>query len=473
MGILIKNGNIVTALDQWVGDVYCIDGRIAALGTDLEPEMGDKVIDASGQYVFPGGLDPHVHMELPFMGTVSSDDFETGTAAGVAGGTTSIIDFVIPNRGDDLMEALRWWHEKADKAVADYAFHMAVTWWGDQTTEWMRECVQERGIPSFKTFMAYRGAIGVDDVELIQVMKTAKQLGALTTVHAEHGDMVVALQNKLMGEGLSAPKYHALSRPPEVEGEATARAIMLARTSDEPLYVVHVTCRESMEAIARARQNGQTVFGETCTQYLLLDDSVYDQPNFEGAAYVMSPPIRPLGHQEPLWNALRAGILQVVATDHCPFNLKGQKDMGKDDFRLIPNGGAGIENRLALMYTYGVLEGRIDLNEFVDMTSTRAAKIFGLYPRKGSITVGADADLVVWDPDATGMISAKTHRHRCDRNLFEGFATKGGASCVIVNGRIQFQDGDLRVETGGGRYLSRSLRNDARTPERAAVAGFV
>jgi len=457
MSVLIKNGTIVTAIDKVVGDVYCENGKIAAIGADLEAPSTARTIDASGQYVFPGGLDPHVHMELPFMGTVSSDDFETGTAAGMAGGTTSIIDFVIPGRGQHLMEALAAWHDKADKAVADYAFHMAVTWWGDETADWMRRCVRDEGIPSFKTFMAYRGAIGVDDPELIEVMKTAKSLGALTTVHAEHGDMVVELQNKLMAEGRSAPKYHAQSRPTPVEGEATARAIMLARMTGEPLYVVHVTCRESLAAIAEARARGQQVFGETCPQYLLLDDSVYDKPDFEGAAYVMSPPIRPQGHQEPLWGALRSGILQVLATDHCPFNQHGQKDVGKDDFRSIPNGAAGIEHRLALIYTYGVLAGRLDLHEFVDLTSTRAAKIFGLYPQKGSITVGADADLVVWDPAASSVISAKTHRHRCDRNIFEGFEIKGAASTVVANGRVQYHDGNLDVERGAGRYLKRSL----------------
>ncbi len=456
MSILIKNGTIVTAIDKAVGDVRCTDGKITEIGTNLEA-AGEEVIDASGQYIFPGGLDPHVHMELPFMGTVSADDFETGTAAGVAGGTTSIIDFVIPGRGDDMLETLDAWHDKAAKSVSDYAFHMAVTWWGDQSAAWMKTCVEEKGIPSFKTFMAYRGAIGVDDVELIEVMKTARDLNALVTVHAEHGDMVVELQNKLMAEGKTGPKYHALSRPAPLEGEATSRAIMLARMTKEPLYIVHVTCVQAIEAIAEARARGQRVHGETCPQYLLLDDSIYDKPDFEGAAAVMSPPIRPKGHQEPLWNALRSGVLEVVATDHCPFNLHGQKDMGKDDFRKIPNGAAGIEHRLPLMYTYGVLTGRLDLHQFVDVTSTRAAKLFGLYPRKGSITVGADADLVVWDPEASGVISAGTHHHKVDRNIFEGFETRGACSSVIVNGRVQFSGGDLKVEKGAGRYLERKL----------------
>lgn len=457
MGILIKNGTIVTALDTTVGDIRVNEGTIVEIGAGLASVPGEEVIDASGQYVFPGGIDPHVHMELPFMGTVSADDFETGTAAGVAGGTTSIIDFVIPARNQDMLESLADWHAKADKSVADYAFHMAVTWWGDKTADWMRTCVEKEGIPSFKTFMAYRGAIGVDDAELIEVMQAARELGALVTVHAEHGDMVVALQDKLMAEGKTAPKYHALSRPAPLEGEATARAIMLARMTKEPLYIVHVTCVQALDAIAEARARGQQVHGETCPQYLLLDDSIYDQEGFAGAAAVMSPPIRPKGHQEPLWNALKSGTLEVVATDHCPFNLHGQKDAGKDDFRLIPNGAAGIQHRLSLMYTYGVLTGRLSLNEFVDVTSTRSAKIFGLYPRKGSITVGADADLVIWDPETTGVISASTHHHKVDTSIFEGFKTKGGPSHVIVNGRVQFQDGDLRVTKGAGRYLERKL----------------
>jgi dihydropyrimidinase len=457
MGVLIKNGTIVTAIDRYVGDIRCEDGKIVALGAKIQANSGDEIIDASGQYVFPGGLDPHVHMELPFMGTVSADDFETGTAAGVAGGTTSIIDFVIPGRGDSYEETLKWWYEKAEKSVADYAFHMAITWWGENTADIMRRCVQEEGIPSFKTFMAYRGAIGVEDPELIEVMKCAHDLNALVTVHAEHGDMVVELQNKLFNANLRQPKYHALSRPASVEGEATARAIMLSRMNESALYVVHVTCEPSERAIARSREKGQTVYGETCTQYLMLDDSVYEKPDFEGAAYVMSPPIRPKGHQDVLWAALKAGILQTVATDHCPFNQKGQKEMGKDDFRLIPNGAAGIEHRLALLYTYGVLEGRIDLHQFVDLSSTRAAKIFGLYPRKGSITLGADADLVVWDPEAEATISAKTHHHHVDRSIYEGFKLKGVPSTVVVNGRIQYKDGDLKVERGAGRYLKRTL----------------
>lgn len=458
MGILIKNGEIITASDRFVGDIYCDQGKIVAVGAGLAKERAaDTVIDASGQLVFPGGVDAHVHMELPFMGTESSDDFETGTAAGVAGGTTSIIDFVIPGRGQSLLDGLAMWHEKAKKAVADYAFHMAVTWFGDRTLSEMAACAREHGIPSFKTFMAYRGAIGVDDPELIQVMEAAKGLGALVTVHAEHGDAVVALQKKLLKEGKTHPRYHAESRPAPIEGEATGRAIMLARVLGEPIYIVHLTCKEALAAVAEARSRGQVVLAETCPQYLLLDDSVYDKPGFEGAAYVMSPPIRPKGHQDALWAALSAGLIQTVATDHCPFNQVGQKDMGKDDFTKIPNGAAGIENRLALLWTYGVLEGRIDVHRFVDLFATQPAKIFGLYPRKGSIVPGGDADLVIFDPKGSSTISAKTHHHRCDRSIFEGFEVKGRPTHVIVNGRVQFKDGKLDVQRGAGRYLPRRL----------------
>jgi len=458
MGILIKNGEIITAAERFVGDVYCEDGLIVAVGKELDKQKaGDTVIDASGQLVLPGGVDAHVHMELPFMGTESSDDFETGTAAGVAGGTTSIIDFVIPSRGQPLLDGLSQWKEKAKKAVADYAFHMAVTWFGHETATEMEICVREHGIPSFKTFMAYRGAIGVDDTELISVMETAKSLGALVTVHAEHGEAVVALQKKFMREGKTHPRYHAQSRPAPIEGEATNRAIMLARMMGEPIYIVHLTCKEALSAVAEARSRGQVVMAETCPQYLLLDDSVYEKPEFEGAAYVMSPPIRPKGHQEALWAGLASGLIQTVATDHCPFNQAGQKDMGKDDFTKIPNGAAGIENRLGLLWTYGVLAGRFDVHRFVDLFATQPARIFGLYPRKGSITPGGDADIVIFDPTATHTISAKTHHHRCDRNIFEGFEVKGRPSLVIVNGRVQYKDGKLDVVRGAGRYLPRQL----------------
>lgn len=454
--LLIKNGEIITSTERYFSDIYVEDGIIKAIGTNLDkPKADTRVIDAHGHLIFPGAIDAHVHMELPFMGEVSADDFETGTAAGVAGGTTSIIDFVIPARNQSLLEGLNTWKEKAKKSVADYAFHMAVTWFGDKTAKEMEHCVTKEGITSFKTFMAYRGAIGVDDTEMINVMETAKKLNALVTAHCENGEMVVALQNKLFNEGKIEPKYHGLSRPAPLEGEATGRAIMLARMTGTPLYIVHVTAAQAVEEIAKARARGQVVFGETCPQYLLLDDTVYEKPNFEGAAYVMSPPIRPKGHQDTLWGALKAGIIQTVATDHCPFHQHKQKELGIKDFRKIPNGAAGIQNRLALMYTYGVLEGKIDIHQFVDLNCTRPAKLFGMYPRKGSIVIGADADIVIWDPNKEGVISAKTHLHKCDRNIFEGFKTKGAPTYVVANGKVQYDNGNLKVERGAGRYIPR------------------
>lgn len=468
MGLVIRNGTIVTAEDQYVADIYCDAGVIKAIGKNLDVPAGTQAVDGSGQYVFPGGIDAHTHMEMPFMGTTSCDDFYTGTAAGVAGGTTTILDFIIPNRNQSLLEARDFWMNNAKKAVADYGFHMAVTWYDETVKKEMQHVFKNDGIQSFKTFMAYRGAIGVDDIELLGVLDTAHDLGALVTTHCEHGDAVVALQTRLAERGLKEPKWHAASRPSYLEGEATNRVIQLARAAGDarnghqataaetqPIYIVHLTCKESMDAVYRARQVGQQVLVETCPQYLLLDDSVYEKPDFEGAAYVMSPPIRPKGHQEYLWNALATGGIHTVATDHCPFRQADQKIAGKDDFRKIPNGAAGIENRMALMYTYGVAKKRITLQQFVDVTSTQAAKIFGLYPRKGAIQVGSDADLVLYDPKGTGKISAKTHHMKVDRNIFEGFELSGKVATTVVNGRVQWQDGDLRVERGAGRYLKR------------------
>ena len=456
MGILIKNATAVTDAERWQGDILCREGKIVALGPNLEPATGDEIVDAADQYVFPGGVDPHVHMELPVAGTVSSDDFETGTAAGLAGGTTTIIDFVHPERGQDPLDALAARQRVAEKAVADYGFHMAVTWWGEEMARGMSRCVNEEGIPSFKAYMAYKETVGLEDEELVEVMATIADLEALLLVHAEHGDLVEHLRNRLADEGRSEPSSHPLSRPPAAEGEATHRAAVLADQTGASLYVVHVTCREAAAAIATARRENHRILGETCPQYLLLEDSVYDKPDFEGAAYVVSPPIRPTGHQDALWEAIANGDLQVVGTDHCPFHMH-QKEAGKTDFRLIPGGAAGIEHRLPLLYTYGVGEGRFDLHRFVELVSTRPAKIFGLYPRKGSITVGADADLVIWDPEATATISARTHHHRCDRSIFEGFELRGLPSTVVARGVIRYRDGQLMAERGAGRFLERAL----------------
>ncbi len=454
MSLLIKNGTVVTAEAQWQGDVRCREGVIAEVGPGLE-RQGEEVIDASEQYVFPGGVDPHVHMALPVAGTVSSDDFETGTAAGLAGGTTTIIDFVHPEKGQNFLEALTERRAEAVDAVADYGFHMAVTWWGEETAGWMESCVEE-GLPTFKTYMAYKEIVGLGDADLIQAMQTVADLGALMVIHAEHGDMIEHLRDRLAAAGKREPRYHALSRPAELEGEATTRAVALAHWTGATLYVFHVTCREALAAIAAARDDGRTIYGETCPHYLLLDDDVYEKPDFEGAAYVCAPPIRPRGHQDVLWSALGDGTLQVVSTDHCPFHQE-QKELGRDDFRLIPGGAAGIEHRLALLYTHGVGMGRIDLRRFVDLVSSRPARLFGLYPRKGEIAVGSDADLVIWDPEATGTISAASHHHRCDRSIYEGFELRGLPSTVVAGGQVRYRDGTLEVERGAGRFLSRSL----------------
>jgi len=453
--VLVKNGTVVTALDEVVADIRCEDGRIVEIGPDLDAGRGDEVVDASGQFVFPGGLDPHVHMALPFMGTVSLDDFETGGAAGIAGGTTSFIDFCIPGRNDDAMEVLAAWREKSKVATADYAYHLAVTCWGEKSEGWLRRAVREEGITSIKIFLAYKGAFGVEDAEIIGAMKASARYGAVVTVHAEHGEMVVELQTRLAGEGKTAPKWHAQSRPSPVEGEATHRVLMIAAQTGATVYIVHMTCAEAVKALAEARERGQVCYGETCPQYLLLDDSVYEKPGFEGAKYVMSPPIRPARHQEVLWHALTSGILQTVGTDHITFSRE-QKEMGRDDFRMIPNGAGGIQDRMSLLWHHGVSTGRLTRQQFVDLTSTRAAKIFHLYPRKGSITVGADADLAIWDPEGTRTISAKTHRHQNDESIWEGFTVRGVPSTVVANGRIVYRNGDLRVERGAGRFLARS-----------------
>ena len=451
--LLIKNGEIVSALDRLQADVYIEGGTIRAIGSGLDCSA-DRTIDAAGHYLFPGAIDVHTHMELGFMGEVSTDDFESGTAAGIAGGTTSIIDFVVPGKRQSLMDALNDWKGKAKKAVSDYGFHMAITRFDDQVEEEMAQCVRA-GVTSFKAFMAYKGTTMVDDGEMISILKRAKSLGALVSAHCENGDIVAELQSDLAAQGKLAPMYHEKSRPSFVEGEATNRFTVLARAFEAPIYVVHVSCAEAVEAIGKARSRGQTVFGETCPQYLLLDDSVYQKPDFAGANYVISPPIRPKGHAEALWGALKSGQLQTVATDHCPFHFRGQKEMGRDDFRKIPNGGPGIENRLALMYTYGVLKNRISINQLVDIVSTRPAQLFGMYPQKGAIRVGSDADIVVWNPEHEGVISAKTHRHRNDVSFYEGFRTKGAPTWVVANGKVQMEEGKLSVERGAGRYIRR------------------
>jgi len=477
MTVLIKGGTVVNADRTFAANVLCSDGKIVAVGDELEAPSGATVVDAGGQFVMPGGIDPHTHMQLPFMGTVTTEDFYTGTAAGLAGGTTMIIDFAIPNPQQNLIETYQQWREWAEKAVADYSFHVAVTWWDDSVYEDMGTLVRDHGVNSFKHFMAYKGAIMADDEILVNSFSRALELGAVPTVHAENGELVFRLQKELFEKGITGPEAHPLSRPPECEGEAANRAIRIAEVLKVPLYVVHNSCKQSLEAITRARNEGQRVFGEVLAGHLLVDDSVYRHPDFDtAAAHVMSPPFRSKEHQEALWHGLQSGNLQTTATDHCCF-CADQKAMGKDDFRSIPNGTAGIENRMEVLWHHGVGTGRLTMNEFVAVTSTNAAQIFNVYPQKGSITVGADADIVVWDPEATKTISAKTHHQKVDYNIFEGMEVKGGASHTISQGKIVWADGKLNVERGAGRYVDRppfapfydALRIKAKCAEPTAV----
>jgi dihydropyrimidinase len=460
MGLLIKNGTIITALDEIQGDIYCDGDTIAAVGGDLDDrkQAGDEVIDASGQVVFPGGIDPHTHFELPFMGTVSADDFADGTAAALAGGTTMIIDFAIPAVGGSLLDALADWQAKAKKSVADFSFHMALTDPSDKVLGEIPVLVKEHGISSFKAFMAYKGAIGVDDEALIHFMQAVSKAGGLLWLHAENGDAILERQKRFIAEGKTGPEWHEPSRPAILEGEAVKRALTLAELYEVPIGFVHMSSRDAYQVYAEARVRGQEAYAETCPQYLLLDDSVYQKPNFESATYVMSPPIRPPGHSEWLWKGLVNGLIHTIGTDHCPFRLEGQKTMGKDNFTQIPNGGPGVEHRIELLWHHGVGAGRIDKQRFVALTSTNAAKLYGMYPRKGAIRPGSDADIAILDPTATRTISAKTHRSKCDRSLFEGFEVKGAITHVVAGGRLQLVDGDLKAESGAGRYIARSPR---------------
>ena len=455
MSVLIKNGTIVNADQSFSADVLCADGKIQEIGSNISAPNGAEVIDAAGQFVMPGGIDPHTHMQLPFMGTVASEDFYTGTAAGLAGGTTMIIDFVIPSPQTSILEAYHQWREWAEKSVADYSFHVAITWWDETVHADMKTLVEKHGVNSFKHFMAYKGAIMAPDEILVNSFNRSLELGAMPTVHAENGEMVAQLQKKIFDMGITGPEGHPLSRPPEVEAEAANRAISIANVYGVPLYIVHVSTKQSLEAITRARNSGQKVFGEVLAGHLLVDESVYLDKNFESAAaHVMSPPFRAKEHQDALWKGLLSGNLQTTATDHCCF-CADQKAAGKDDFRITPNGTAGVENRMEVLWHHGVNTGLFNMNEFVKLTSTNAAQIFNIYPRKGSISVGADADIVVWDPEKTKTISAKTHHQNIDFNIFEGMEVKGCASHTISAAKVVYANGELKVERGAGRYVNR------------------
>ena len=458
--LFVRGGTVVNADRAFRADVITQGGKIVAVGETLDAPAGATVVDAGGQYVLPGGIDPHTHMQLPFMGTVTMDDFYTGTAAGLAGGTTSIIDFVIPNPKQPLMEAYQTWRGWAEKAAADYSFHVAITWWDESVHRDMGTLVQQEGVNSFKHFMAYKNAIMCDDETLVNSFKRCLELGAMPTVHAENGELVFLLQREVAAMGIKGPEGHPLSRPPMVEGEAANRAIAIADVLNVPIYIVHVSCIEAAESIARARARGQRVFGEVLAGHLVVNDSVYRDPDFAtAAAHVMSPPFRPQGHQEHLWRALQAGNLHTTATDHCTF-CAAQKAAGKEDFAKIPNGCGGIEERMAVLWDEGVNTGRLTPSEFVAITSANTAKLFNLYPRKGCIVPGADADLVLWDPAGSKTISAKTQFSKGDFNIFEGRSVRGVPSHTIAHGELAYVQGELRAVQGRGRYLKRPAFSD-------------
>jgi len=455
MAVHIKGGTVVTADRSYRADVLTVDGRIAAIGEKIEAPGGAEVVDAGGCYVMPGGIDPHTHMELPFMGTVASEDFFSGTTAAACGGTTMIIDFVIPNPKQDVMEAYRAWRGWAEKAATDYSFHVAITWWDDSVHKAMETLSREHGVNSFKHFMAYKGAIMADDEVLVNSFTRARELGAVCTVHAENGELVFHLQRELVKKGILGPEGHPLSRPPEVEGEAADRAIRIAQVLDVPLYIVHTSCEDALKAITRARLEGQRVFAEALAGHLLIDDSVYRNPDWDFAAHhVMSPPFRPKQHQEALWRGIQAGMVQTTATDHCCF-CTPQKRMGHNNFTQIPNGTGGVEDRMHVLWHHGVNKGRLTPNEFVAITSTNAAKIFNIYPRKGAIEIGADADIVVWDPEKRRTISKDTHHQKIDFNIFEGMTVQGINVATLSQGKVVYKDGDVRTVKGAGRYVNR------------------
>jgi dihydropyrimidinase len=454
MNTVIKGGTVVTADLSYTADVRVEGGRITEIGQNLK---GDTVLDATGCYVMPGGIDPHTHLEMPFMGTYSSDDFESGTRAALSGGTTMVVDFILPGQGQDLMDAAKMWSNKSTRASCDYSYHMAVTWWGEKVWDGIAESAKA-GITSFKHFMAYKGALMVNDDELFASFRRVGDVGGLAMVHAENGDIVAELTAKLLAEGNRGPEGHAYSRPPQVEGEATNRAIMIADMAGVPLYVVHVSCEDAHEAIRRARQQGKRVWGEPLIQHLTLDESEYFHPDWDHAARrVMSPPFRDKTHQDSLWAGLMSGSLSVVATDHCAFTTE-QKRFGLGDFSKIPNGTGGLEDRMPMLWTHGVATGRLTPNEFVAVTSTNIAKILNCYPKKGAILVGADADIVVWDPEKEKTITAGAQQSAIDYNVFEGHSVKGLPRYTLTRGHVAIHDGEVRTREGHGQFVAREAR---------------
>jgi dihydropyrimidinase len=453
MSVLIKNGRVVTVDNDTIADIFIEGETISAIGKNLNVKA-DKEIDAQGMLVFPGGIDPHVHLSMPFMGTFSSDTYETGTRAALFGGTTTVIDFVLQTQGHSLKEALTDWQSRATgTAVGDYSFHMAVTDFNDNTKAEIQQMVEDEGITSFKTFMAYKGALMVDDRQMVGLMSEVKKQGGMVTAHATNGDLIDYLVAKHRAEGKLSPLYHFLSQPEVTEAEASNRFAQLAGYTGCPAYIVHLTCEGALNAVRDASKRNHNVMAETCIQYLILDASLYEN-DFEGAKWVMSPPLRLKKDQDSLWNGINQGHLQVVATDHCPFMWE-QKLMGKDDFSKIPNGHPAIENRVELLYSEGVAKGKISLNKFVEVTSTNAAKIFGMFPRKGTISVGSDADIVIFDPKAKHKISAETHHMNVDYSGYEGWEVEGKVKTVLLRGTVAIDANECKVEKGNGQFIKR------------------
>jgi len=457
---LIRNGTVVTARDTAPADVLIEDGRIREVRPGISAGEA-TVIDATGMCVMPGGIDVHTHLDMPFGGTTSADDFETGTRAAAFGGTTSIVDFAIQGRGTRMRDALdTWWRKAEGRACVDYGLHMIVTDLAHSGMEDMDEMVCE-GVASFKLFMAYPNVLMVDDATIFKALSRTARNGSLICMHAENGSVIDAIIARALAEGKTAPVYHALTRPPRAESEAVHRAIAMAEIAGAPVYIVHLSSEDALNEVREARDRGVPAFAETCPQYLLLSIDELERPNFEGAKYVFTPPLRPKEHQPRLWEGLKHDHLQVVSTDHCPFCFADQKTLGKDDFTKIPNGGPGIENRLQLIYHHGVNAGKISLNRFVEITSTTPARLFGMYPQKGEIAPGSDADIVIWDPQARHTISAATHHMRVDYSMFEGFEVVGNARTVLSRGEVIVDGGKFLGKPGRGQYLRRQARGGA------------
>ena len=455
--VLIQGGRVVTAVDDYVADIFIEHGIVTQIGRTLTMPA-DRTIDARGKLVIPGGIDPHTHLDMPFGGTTSADDFETGTRAAAFGGTTSVIDFAIQTKGKSTLEGLDAWHQKAEgKACIDYAFHMIVTDMPDERLPEMRKLADE-GVTSYKLFMAYPGVLYVDDGTLYRAFRKAGEDGTVICMHAENGIVIDEIVKRAKQQGKTEPKWHALTRPTRMEAEGVYRAIAIAEVAQVPVYIVHLSSADALEEVKRARDRGVHAHAETCPQYLLLDQSYYERPDFEGAKWVMTPALREKVNQEALWTGLRMNDLQAISTDHCPFCFKEQKELGRDDFTKIPNGAPGVENRMALIWQHGVVEKRISLNRFVQLTSTNAAKMFGMFPRKGTIAVGSDADIVLFDPNREETISfnnPRTHHMRVDYSAWEGFTIKGYPDVVLSRGEVVVEGGEWKGKTGAGRFVKR------------------